>query len=95
MLLVLGICYEWTNNINKICVILLSTTVEDSDTGQGSSGVFGLYVRTIRYCFPPPPTPLTTAQSSSTQTAEPIVKCHTILEMGSHDLSPHTFRSGL
>ena len=38
--------------------------------------------------FPP------TSQSSSTQTAEPIVKCHTILEMGSHDLSPHTYRSG-
>ena len=28
------------------------------------------------------------------QTAEPIVKCHTILEMGSHDILPHTFGSG-
>ena len=26
---------------------------------------------------------------------EPIVKCYTILEMGSLDLSPHTFGSGL
>ena len=30
---------------------------------------------------------LTESQSSSSQTTEPIVKCHTILEMGSHDLS--------
>ena len=36
-----------------------------------------------------------TLESSSIQTTEQIVKCHTILEMGSHDLSPHTFRSGL
>ena len=36
-----------------------------------------------------------TLESSSMQTTEQIVKCHTILEMGSHDLSPHTFRSGL
>ena len=36
-----------------------------------------------------------TLESSSIQTTEPIVKCHTILEMGSHDLSPHTFGSGL
>ena len=36
-----------------------------------------------------------TLESSSIQTTEHIVKCHTILEMGSHDLSPHTFRSGL
>ena len=35
-----------------------------------------------------------TSHSSSSQTTEPIVKCHTILEMGSHDLSPHAFRSG-
>ena len=35
-----------------------------------------------------------TSESSSIQTTEPIVKCHTILEMGSHDLSPHTFGSG-
>ena len=35
-----------------------------------------------------------TSESSSIQTTEPIVKCHTILEMGSHDLSPHTFVSG-
>ena len=35
-----------------------------------------------------------TSQSSSSQTTEPIVKCHTILEMGSHDLSQHAFRSG-
>ena len=63
-------------------------------------------IKTIRNRFPPPPTSTTTttpysvkifpatSQSSSTQTAEPIVKCHTILKMGSHDLSPHTFRSG-
>ena len=30
-----------------------------------------------------------TSQSSSSQATEPIVKCHTILEMGSHDLSQH------
>ena len=36
-----------------------------------------------------------TLESSSIQTTEPIVKCYTILEMGSHDLSPHTFGSGL
>ena len=36
-----------------------------------------------------------TLESSSIQTTEPIVKCHTILEMGSYDLSPHTFGSGL
>ena len=36
----------------------------------------------------------TTSASSSIQTTEPIVKCHTILETGSHDLSPHTFGSG-
>ena len=36
-----------------------------------------------------------TLESSSIQTTEQIVKWHTILEMGSHDLSPHTFRSGL
>ena len=36
-----------------------------------------------------------TLESSSIQTTEQIVKCHTILEMGSHDLSPHSFRSGL
>ena len=36
-----------------------------------------------------------TLESPSTQTTEPIVKCQTILEMGSHDLSPHTFGSGL
>ena len=36
-----------------------------------------------------------TLESSSIQTTEPIVKCHTILEMASHDLSPHTFGSGL
>ena len=37
---------------------------------------------------------LATSLSTSTQTAEPIVKCHTILAMGSHDLSPHSFGSG-
>ena len=36
-----------------------------------------------------------TLESSSIQTTETIVKCHTILEMESHDLSPHTFGSGL
>ena len=36
-----------------------------------------------------------TLGSSSIQIIEPIVKCHTILDMGSHDLSPHTFWSGL
>ena len=36
-----------------------------------------------------------TLESSSIQTTEPIVKCHTILDMGSHDLSPHTFIYGL
>ena len=36
-----------------------------------------------------------TLESFSIQTTEQIVKCHTILEMGSHDLSPHTFRSAL
>ena len=35
-----------------------------------------------------------TSESSRNQTDEPIVKCHTILEMGSHVLSPHTFQSG-
>ena len=38
-----------------------------------------------------------TSESSSSQTAEevePIVKCHTILEMGSYDLSPHNFGKG-
>ena len=35
-----------------------------------------------------------TSGSSSIQTTEPIVKCHTILEMGSHELSQHTFGSG-
>ena len=64
------------------------------------------YFKTIRNCFPPPPPPPppppttlikifpATSQSSSTKTTEPIVKCHTILEMGNHDLSPHTFRTG-
>ena len=32
-----------------------------------------------------------TLESSSIQTTEQIVKCHTILEMGSHDLSPHMY----
>ena len=36
-----------------------------------------------------------TSESSNIQTTGPIVKCHTILLMGSHDLSPHTFGSGL
>ena len=36
-----------------------------------------------------------TLESSSIQTAEPIVKFHTILEMGSHDESAHTFGSSL
>ena len=36
-----------------------------------------------------------TLESSSNQTTEQIVKCHTILEMGSHVLSPHIFISGL
>ena len=36
-----------------------------------------------------------TLESSSIQTTEPIMKCHTILEMGSHDNSPFTFGSGL
>ena len=36
-----------------------------------------------------------TLESSSFQTTEPIVKFHTILEMGSHDESAHTFRSSL
>ena len=36
-----------------------------------------------------------TLESSSIQTTEQIVKCHTILEIGNHDLSPLTFRSGL
>ena len=36
-----------------------------------------------------------TSESPSIQTTEPIVKSHTILLMGSHDLSPHTFRSGI
>ena len=36
-----------------------------------------------------------TLESSSIQTTELIVKCHTILEIGSYDLSPHTFGSGL
>ena len=36
-----------------------------------------------------------TLESSNIQSTEPIVKCHTILEMGSHDISPHTFGSGL
>ena len=35
-----------------------------------------------------------TSQCSSSETTEQIVKCHTILEMGSHDLSQHAFRSG-
>ena len=35
------------------------------------------------------------SKSSSTQTAEPIVKFHTILEMGSHDESAHTLGSSL
>ena len=33
-------------------------------------------------------------KSSSIQTNEPM-KSHTILEMGSHDLSPHTFECGI
>ena len=33
-------------------------------------------------------------ESSSIQTIEPILNCHTILEMGSLDLSPNTFGSG-
>ena len=36
-----------------------------------------------------------TLESSSIQTAEPIVKFHTISEMGSHDESAHTFGSSL
>ena len=36
-----------------------------------------------------------TLESSSIQTAEPIVKFHTILEMGSHEESSHTFGSSL
>ena len=36
-----------------------------------------------------------TLESSSIQTTEPIVKFHTILEMGSHDESAQTFRSSL
>ena len=36
-----------------------------------------------------------TLESSSIQTTEPIVKFHTILEMGSHDESAHTFGSSL
>ena len=34
-----------------------------------------------------------TLESSTIQTAEPIVKFHTILEMGSHNEFAHTFRS--
>ena len=34
-----------------------------------------------------------TLESTSIQIAEPIMKCHTILEMGSHDGSSHTFGS--
>ena len=34
-----------------------------------------------------------TSESSSIQTAELIVKWHTIFKMGSHDHSPHTFGS--
>ena len=34
-----------------------------------------------------------TLESSSIQTAELIVKCHTILEMGGHDGSAYTFGS--
>ena len=57
-------------------------------------------IRTIRNSFPPPTTtiPTTTTPCQNfpgSQTAEPIVKYHTILEMGSHDLLPHTFVSGL
>ena len=36
-----------------------------------------------------------TLESSSMQTTEPMVKCYTILEMGSHDLSPHIFKSSV
>ena len=36
-----------------------------------------------------------TLENSSIQTAEPIVKFHTIFEMGSHDGSSHTFGSSL
>ena len=36
-----------------------------------------------------------TLESSSIQTTEPIVKCHIILEMGSHDLPPHNFLSDI
>ena len=39
-----------------------------------------------------------TSESSCSQTAEtvePVVKCHTILEIGSYDLSPHNFVSDL
>ena len=36
-----------------------------------------------------------TLESSSIQTTEPIVKCHTNLEMRSHDVSAHTFRSSI
>ena len=37
----------------------------------------------------------TTLENSSIQTTEPIIKCHTILEMGSHGRSAHTFGSSL
>ena len=36
-----------------------------------------------------------TSESSSIQTVELIVKCHTILEMRNNDVSLHTFGSGL
>ena len=36
----------------------------------------------------------TTLESFIIKTAVPIVKCHTILELGSHDLSPHTYGTG-
>ena len=82
---------------------------DDVNDREDNGGIFSRVllqicspIKTIRNSFPipttTPTTPLSispaTSQSSSTQTAEPIVKCCTILEMGSHDLSPHAFGSG-
>ena len=71
---------------------------------SGPPVLCSIIIQTIRNRFPPttppppPPTPLSKfsrqLHRARTQTTEPIVKCHTILEMESHDLSPHTFGTG-
>ena len=80
----------YTNKPEKLTKSLLGSIYTNK---QGKSFSYSYYSSSSSY-YSSIKIFLATSQSSSSQTTEPIVKCHTILEMGNHDLSQHAFRYG-